>query len=347
MSEQEGTVPEAVEQEIGEEYVESQEDVQDNSEEKIEETQPQEEVPRDETVAERKKRTKEELIDLAEEFYGVKKDEVVIDKNGDLKLVVKINGKKRLVSPKKDILKGFNLNQAGYEKLNEGKQLIKQVQGFFDEAKSNPVKLWEMADNLGIDKYELARRLLEDKVSEMSMTDEERRFKELEKREEEFKRREEEDKKKHETAQQEQAKQVEMQRYDQELTSAMTEMGFQKASKGQKSHILMGAIGELMVANRAGRDMTCKDAVMRAVNKWQDYVHGVFDDIDDDHIIKIIPERIIKAIRKADLGKIGVGMPTSNARPESHDQQIELPEVDSRPRRKKQVSLSDYFSNLN
>jgi len=346
MSEGEGAVPEMVEQEIGEEYIEPTEVVQDVPEEQTQEAQPEQEAPKDESAVERKKRTKEELIDLAEEFYGVKKDEVVIDKNGDLKLVVKINGKKRLVSPQRDILKGFNLNQAGYEKLTEGKQLIKQVQGFFDEAKSSPRKLWEMADNLGIDKYELARELLEDKVSEMSMTDEEKRFKDLERREAEFKKREEEDKKKQETEQQEQAKKVEMQRYDQELTSAMTEMGFQKASKGQKSHILMGAIGELMVANRAGREMTCKDAVKRAVNKWQDYVHGVFDDIDDNHIIKIIPERIVKAIRKADLGKLSVGAPTSNAKPGAYDHQIEMPDAEPKKRRKKQVSLSDYFSNL-
>jgi len=299
----------------------------------------------EETVKEKKQRTQEEAIALAEEFYGVNKEDVVIDKNGNLRIVMKINGKKRLVDPQKDMLKGFNLNQAGYEKLNEGKQLVKQVQGFFDDAKQDPGKIWEMADKLGIDKYELAQQLLQGKVDEYSLTDEEKRYKELERREAELKKKEEDETAKTQTAQAEQAKQAEMQKYDSELTVAMTELGFQKASKAQKSHILMGAIGELMVANRANQELSCRDAVMRAKSKWQDYVHGVFDDIDDDHIVKVIPQKIIDAIRKADLKKIDIGIPTSNSQSDL-DQQVELPDYDETQKSRKKVSMNDYFSKL-
>ena len=295
-----------------------------------------------------KGRTNDERISIAEEFYGVKKEDVVINKSGDLRIITKINGKKRLIDPQKDLIKGFGLNQAGYEKLNEGKQLVNQVKGFFDAAKSDPSKIWEMADKLGIDKYELAQKLLQQKVDEHDLSPEEKRMRDLEEREAQIKKREEEEEGKTKNAQHEAAKQEEMKKYDEGLADAMTEFGFQKSSNGTKSHILMGAIGELMVANQAGRDMSCRDAVYRTMHKWQDYVHGVFDDIDDDHIINVVPERIVKAIRKADLRKLGTGTPTSNMQieNESADDEVDISELERPSKKRKKQSMSDYFHNL-
>lgn len=292
-------------------------------------------------------RKREELIELAHEFYGVDKDKIIVDKNNEVKVVMTINGKKRLVDPRKDLVKGFNLNQAGYEKLNEGKQLQKQVQAFFDETKNNPRKLWEMADRLGIDKYDLAKSLLQEKIEESEMTDEQRRLRDLERKEAEWKAKEEEAAKQQEQMALQQETEKEMKRFDYEFTEAMKDYGFQKAPKGTKSHILMGAIGEMMVANQTGRELSAKDAVHRAALKWQEYVHGVFDDIDDDHIIKIVPDRIVKAIRSADLKRLGTSIPTSRANSElGHEVPLQLVEDDEPKRPRKKQSLSSFFDSL-
>lgn len=346
MPEQNEAAQSEVVEEIGEEYVEEvQEEVQEEVIEEEKEVVVDSEEKKEETKEETKERSKDELIELAQEFYGVKKDEVLIDKDGKLKLIVKINGKKRLVDPQKDVIKGFNLNQAGYEKLNEGKKLVKQVQGFFDEAKQDPKKLWELADKLGVDKYELAKGLLEEAVTEAEMPEDQKRLRDVEKREASLKEKEDKDKEKIAQGEQDKIKQEEMVKYDKELTEAMIEHGFQKSTKGTKSHILMAAIGELMVANQLGRELSCKDAVSRAKTKWREQVLGIFDEIEEDHIFKIIPDKLVKAIRKASLNEVDVGIPTSNVS-DSVGQEIDLDEIEEDKRPRKKESVADYFSSL-
>ena len=338
--------PQEVVEDIGVEYNEEQSEVKEDKPAESDERK-EVETDQDETPKEKRERTKEELIDLAKEMYGVDEKDVVIDKKGNLKLVMKINGKKRLVDPQKDIMKGFNLNQAGYEKLNEAKATVKQVQGFFDEVRQDPSKIWEIADKMQIDKYQLAQSLLQTKVDEYSLTDEEKRVKELERREEEIRKRDETEKKNAETTKYNEEKQKEMQRYGDELVSAMTELGFTNATKLTKSHLLKSAVQELSMALSAGREMTTKDAVSRAIYKWKESVHGIFEEIDDDHIIKIIPDRIVKAIQKASLNRGETRIPTSNSQSRSKiDQDDQSNETAPRKKSKNKIAVSDYFGSL-
>lgn len=350
---------EVVESEIGEDFNPEIEDSLDDEQqnqstdtdesdesegsESTEDEQQDEDTPKTFTAEE-----KAELIKQAEKFYGVKKDQVVVDKNGNLKLVVKINGKNRLINPQTDMLKGFNLSQAGYEKLNEGKQLVKQVREFFNEAKSNPNKMWEIADNLGIDKYELAKQLLQEKIEDHELTDEQKELKKLKQRENDWKKREDEEKKQIELAKHNEAKQKELQRYDQELTQAMLKHGFKKSSETTKSHVLLSAIGELMVAQKTGVSLSCEDAVQRAKQKWQDHIQDFYGDIEDDQILNIVPKKIIERIRKADLNKLNLVTPTSNSQGDI-GQQVNLEEYqDDIPRKKskQKMSMNDFFNSL-
>lgn len=277
---------------------------------------------------------------------GLHEDDVVIGKDGKINLVMKVNGKNRYFTPDQ-IVKGFNINQAGYEKLNQSKQLENKIKNYFESFKEDKTKIWDLADRLGYDKYELAQQLLEGKVEEMNMTDEQRAIHEKEKqykkREEDLAKREEDIKKQ----QNEREVAEHKKRYDAELPAALNKHGFKTADNQTKRHILAGAVSKLMIANQLGRELTCDDAVALAKEEWQDYVHNVFDDIDDDHIVKVIPQRIIDAIRKADLNRLKV-KPAS-----SIDEQIELPEyeddeqqVETPRRRRKQQTVTSYFENL-
>lgn len=346
-------------QEIGEEYIEeAQEPAQSKEVEESQEPTEQDETKADhkeeptekdpESPQEKKQRTKDELIEIAKEMYGVKEEDVIIDKNGKLKILMKINGKKRLLDPQKDIMKGFNLSQAGYERLNEAKEREKHVQNFFAAVKEDPNNIWKIADQMGIDKYQLAQGLLQQKVDEYSLTDEEKRIKEIERREEEIQRKETEERERLEMAKYQADKQKEMQRYGDELVLAMQEEGFGKASKLTKSHLISESVKEIGRSLAAGRDMNTKDAVRRTINKWQTFVTDFMDEIEDDHILKIIPDKVVKAIRKADLNRVKIGTPTSNARiDQQRNSAMDAYEEDSTDRKPQEKrSLGDYFNSL-
>jgi hypothetical protein len=290
------------------------------------------------------KRTREETAELASEFYGVPKEEIVIDKDGNVKMIMKINGQKRLVSPD-DIRKGFNLNQAGYEKLNEGKRIMAGFKNFFENAKANPKMIWELADRIGVDKHALAYELVEEKARMAEMSDEERLYhEEKSKREEQERELQELRAEKAKTAL-ESEKRVHMQRLSAEMSAAMKKHGFDSTNKNVKKDIMSSAATMMMLANRQGSKLNADDAIYLAKQRWQDSVLSLVDGLDDDHIINVLPDRVIKAIRKADLKRLKSS--STPAKDLEFDQYIPNKRGDGdRPRRKERQTVSDYFENL-
>ena len=288
-------------------------------------------------------RTIEEKVEVLKEVYGLETKDFVTTKSGEVKIIQKINGKSYLVTPKQ-MAKGFGLQQAGYQRLNEAKTTVKQHQEFLEETRSNPNKIWELADELGVDKYTLAEQLLREKLAEHDMSPEEREAMEWEKK---FKEQEEENnrlKTDNETRVFEAAKKESMTKYDEELTAAMRTNGFTAAAKETKSHVLVGAIQKLMLANSTNREMSADEAVYLAKQDWEEHVLGFFDDISDDHITRIVPERIINAIRKADLNNLEKDrIPTVNS---SVDGPLDLEEYAPPKKRKQGQSITEFFEQM-
>ena len=277
----------------------------------------------------------------------------MLDKKGELKFIVPVNGKKYAVAPQ-DVFKGFGLMQAGHQKLNEGKNLVGEVQQFFTQMKENPQGLFDLAEKLGHDPYELAEKLLRAKIEEAEMTPEQRKSRadqtefERVKAENEAYRRKEQDQHFQGLVAQERAK------FDTELTEAMVKHGFKKFDTKTKSHILAEAVKNMKFARENKRELNADDAVYLAKQQWQQYTQGVFDDIDDNHIMDLIPERIIKAIRRADISRLqrGDDIPTSTSRAGfDSGQEIEnLQEIadtkTGKTKNKKPMSITDYFGKL-
>ena len=119
-------------------------------------------------------------------------------------------------------------------------------------------------------------------------------------------------------------------------------------------HVLAEAVKNMKFARENGRELSADDAVYLAKQTWQEYAQGVFDDIDDNHIVNLIPERIIKAIRKADLSRLrkeNDDTPTSNSVVgfESGHQISDLQELTSektKNKKQKPISVADYFDSL-
>lgn len=300
-----------------------------------------EEGDREETTS----RTPEETKQLAAEFFGLDPQEIVVGRDGGVKIIQKINGVKRLITPE-DYKKGFGLNQAGYEKLNEGKSMIKQFRGYLGQMKQNPKMLWQLADKLGLDKEALAEQFLSEKVEEYDMTPEQKREKELQDKVEAYERNEEQ--RKYEEQQRRIQGEVAQERdkIGHELVEAMIDAGFKKSDTGKNSRVMYNALTKLQAANRAGIELSCRDAVHAVKTEWQDDVLGTFNDIDENHIISLLPDEVIQAIRKADIGQLKRGTP-----PRRGAEQVELEEYEAdnettqRKGRRKQ-SISDYFDNL-
>lgn len=327
---------------LGEDYNESdyQEDQTEEEGEEGEEGEGEEDSKPTRTVAETKQ--------LAAEFYGVDPSEVVVKNDGSVRLVMKINGRKRLVSPT-EFKKGFNLNQAGYERLNSVKAKEKQMEAFWRQAKENPNVFREVMSRLGHDPRELAKHWLEEAVEEYDMTPEERRQKEIERKLEEYERREKEREEKDKQAQLAQQREQLRGQYTQDLIKAVQAHGFKDSSVKDKGQILMSAVQKMIFANQRGQSLTANDAVALAKEEWQNSVVGMFNDISEDQIINVIPDRLIKAIRKADLNNLRRGTPLQQE--EDYGQPVDLEEYEEAapaPSRRgaKKIGLSDYFSTL-
>lgn len=295
------------------------------------------------------KLTASEVEAISKKLGLPKEIKPILNKEGELRFVVPIAGKKYLATAE-EVFKGFNINQAGHMSLQQAKQREQQVKQYFDSIKENPNRLWEIAEKLGHDKYALAEQLLKGYVEESSLSEEEKlRRQEIEEAKAIKAENERFKKEQAERAHQE-AVNKQKDTLGQELVKAMTEHGFKPFNpnedpkdKRTKCSIMASAIGKQLLAHQHGKNLSISDAVYLARQEWKDSVLSVFDDIDDNHIVDIIPERIIKAIRKADVARLRGDTPT-----QQYGQKLDLQEYnEARPRRpKKKTGLNEYFSGI-
>lgn len=288
--------------------------------------------------------TPQQLAEYTKALYGYKDEDIVIDDKGQVNVVMPINGRKRLV-PVQDIPKGFNLNQAGYEKLNEGKRMQKQWGQFMESLKENPDNLWKLTDHLGIDKYTLMEKGLRARVDELEMPEEERKVKEaeaklraLEERQRELDKQDEERKIQAEV-------EVQRNQIEADLTQAMSKHGFMESPKDQKSAILMGALGKMQIANQLGQEMSADQAVAEAKADLQNWIWNGLAEIRGDQAYKFLPKHILDGIRKADMDRLKAP-PTSG----QLDMPVQLEEYrteEAAPRKSQgKMKLNDFFSDL-
>jgi hypothetical protein len=267
------------------------------------------------------------------------------DKDDSLKFVIPINGKKYIASPE-DVFKGFGLNQAGYQKLNEGKDLMNNVRDYFAEMKTNPDLIWDLAAKLGIDPNQLAQARLEAHVREAEMTPQEKAQRQSDYEKNQLKKENEGYKNKEKQREMTAMVNKERERYDTELSSAMEKHGFRKLSTTAKSYVLERAVGKLKTAMTAGRQLSCEDAVYLAKQDWQDFVQGFYGELDDDQIIKATPKNIIDAIRKADIRKVQGGGFSGETPSLTGNEIKNLRTPDGKAKKRERRSITDFFETL-
>ena len=309
------------------------------------------EKAQEEPASDTQKLTPAEVEDISKKLNLPKEIKPFLNKKGDLRFVVPIDGKKYDASLE-EVFKGFNLNQAGHRRLQQGKELEQQARAYLTSVKENPDRLWEIAEKNGLDKYELAEQLLKGYVEESSLSPEEKAHRaEIE---EAKAIKAENERLKKEQAERTHAEAVAKHRNQmgQELVNAMTEHGFKPfnpnddpSEQRTKCTIMANAIGKQLLANQHGKQLSIADAVYLSRQEWKENVLSVFDDIDDNHIVDLIPDRIIKAIRKSDVASLTGGTPASTG----FGEKIDLEEHNEAPtprRPRKKQGLGDYFSSI-
>jgi len=267
------------------------------------------------------------------------------DDKGQIQYIIPIAGKKYLAT-NEDVFRGFNLNQAGHQKLNEGKELIGEVHEYFNALKSDPNLIWELAERLGHSPQDLAEKMLrhelefekmtpEQKQAYADKTEKDRLLQENETLRQQGKKREIDE-----------AVTAHREKLNKEFPAAMEKHGFSKSNTTTKSKIVADAVGKLMLANQTKRDLSVDDAVFLAKQEWQESVQDIYGEIGDDHILNLVPKSIVDAIRKADLARLksnkGEVTPTSNST--ETGVQVDLDEVKPQPR--EQRGLNEFFENM-
>jgi len=155
------------EEEVAEEVTEELEATPVEGEEVIEETTEEEQEQVDLVAA---------LVKSGSMPKGV---EPFQDEDGKVKFIMPISGKKYVVNFDQ-LLSGFNLNQAGEQKLREGKameaDLKKELANMSPESPNGKRELKKFLTKLGYDPAEISESLLQEAVDEQQMTPEEKAY---------------------------------------------------------------------------------------------------------------------------------------------------------------------------
>jgi hypothetical protein len=265
------------------------------------------------------------------------------DKSGKLMFQVPIDGSIYTVDFA-GMVKGFNLNQAGYKKLEEGKAIQKQFAGFIEKLKKNPNELKSFAKRLGLDPVQLAQGWLQEAVDEESLTPEQRELKAFKAEKEAF----EKEKETHKKTLEEQRISAESEKYQnkysEDLISALAKHNISKdtASFGSLKGVAKMAVAKIKSSLEKGIDMNMEDAVNEAKQDVTTYIQDFLMSVDDDHIIDALPPKFVDRILKASLNR-KVVTPTTN----TVGKQVELKQTGKSIKTKgKKVDMDEYFRAL-
>jgi hypothetical protein len=320
-----------------------------------EETEGQEQGTQEETVAKPKvaavatqtvtKKDQTEIDQVVKfiETQGLPKEiKYFKDKSGKLQFQVPIDGKNYTMDLA-GIVKGFNLNQAGYKKLEEGKAIEKKFNGWVEHLKTHPEDIWKFVKELGHDDVKLAHSRLQKQVELDSMTEEQRELAKFKEERERF----EQEKEKHNKTLEEQkieaASKQHGEKYSKDLIAALAKQGISKDSASFRSMkgITRMAVEKVKAALSKNVDMSMEDAVLEAKQDIDANIQDFLMSVDDDHIIDALPPEFVNRILKASLKK-KVVTPTTG----TIGKHVELKEGNSVKNKNKKQSVGDYFNSL-
>lgn len=221
------------------------------------------------------------------------------DEEGALKFVMPINGQKYIVNFNQ-LISGFNLNQAGEQKLREGKELEKNLNKLLkDLSPENPDSkkelrkfLQKMGHNLG----DLGEEFLNEVVEEQQMTPQERelrqRIADVEEREAKLKEAEMTEQEKMQRAERTQKQEA----YTKEIITALESRIDKDIDPVLKQKLFIKVTQEMMDAFRIERRISAEQALDNVLTEYDLLLEQAAKLYGKEHLKKRIPAEFKKLI---------------------------------------------------
>jgi hypothetical protein len=228
------------------------------------------------------------------------------DEKGELKFIIPINGKK-YVANFKQVLGGFNLNQAGEQKLKQGKEIEQKFNNILNSISANAPEgkkeLKKFLTKLGYDLGDLSEGYLNDVIAERSMTPEERdnrkRLEDLEERERKLAEKE----KQSQLTEEQRAIQEKQQKYSSDIVNAMKSRKLDNVNPELKKNLMKGVIGEMIQARQADYNLTAEEALDNVLQQYDMLLDSLPHLYSQEHMKRRRPKAFQELVMKMSLEK--------------------------------------------
>jgi hypothetical protein len=238
--------------------------------------------------------------------------EEVEGSKGEL-FTLKIDGEEVQMT-KEDVVRFAQLGKVGQKRMQEYSQYKKQVDGFLNALKNDPVSVLRDPD-LGIDLIKLSQEVLSKKLEEEAMSPEQKELmeakSELERLREEKKREEEERK--------QQEYDAEASKFEEELQTKVTE-ALEKTGLRRDPVVLNRMTDILLMAHDNNLKITPMGAAELVKEELKGDTTSFIKQLSDEQLEEILGDEIITRIRKHSLKKIKSAVPNTKTQEVAKEQ---------------------------
>jgi hypothetical protein len=215
--------------------------------------------------------------------------------NWDMEVPVKIDGKE-IKKSLKDVIRGYQIDQAGYAKLEAAAKEPKQAEEILRLVSENPREAFR---RVGKDAIKYAEEILAEEIRRSQMSPEQIRIAELEA---EVRRREAEDNERINKARMEEettaAKQY-RESLSQDILKALENKLLPKTP-----HSIAETANVMRLFLDKNVDISVDQAIEIAQNRFKKRATDIFENMSAQQILQMLPETVLNKIRKADLERI-------------------------------------------
>jgi len=271
------------------------------------------------------------------------------DENGELKFVIPINGKK-YVANFKQVIGGFNLNQAGEQKLKQGKEMEKKFNSILNNISANnphgKKELKTFLSKLGYDLGDLSESFLQEAIEERSMSPEERenkkRLADIEAREAKLKESEE----KEEMTKEQKVIYTKQEQFSNDIVTAMKTKKLDNVSPELKKTLMQGIIGEMITARKADYNMSADEALDNVLTQFDLLLDNLGHLYSKEHLKRRLPKTFRDLVMKLSLEDTDAPPVSSSIKSGSIDiDESQLEKIKTKKLEKnknKKINLSDW-----
>lgn len=228
-----------------------------------------------------------------------KKEEIKAAKR---QIQAKVNGKMRAIeidpNDDKELTKYIEKALAADEKFSEASSMRKQVEGFIDALRKNPLEILRNKD-LGLDLRALAEKVLMEDLEEQQKTPEQKEQEKLNKELEELKKQLEEEKNAKRNAELEKMREQQFKQLDDEITSSL-----QNSSLPKSPYVVKRIADALIEAVNLGyNDIGVKDIMPFVEEQIQLEIQQMFEAMPSEVLEKLVGKQHLTNMRKTRIAQ--------------------------------------------